>query len=170
METLNDAAGQTVVEDEIVQIEVEGHGFTEVVTLEVVLQEDLLGHVRARLELEEDIHLFERDKDEPLVEIAAGRRAMRLVAHKQRQITVKVQYEHLVKEETVPPSKTVFKVLQWAVSNKAFGLDPTQAAKANLILPGAETPLPRDAAIGSYVPHGACELVVDLTLRDFTNG
>ena len=170
METLNDAAGLTVVEDEIIQIEVEGHGFREVVTLEVVEQEDLVSHVRARLRLEEAVHLYERDKSEPLIEIAKGRRALRLVAHKLRLITVKVQFEHRTKEETVPPSKTVFKVLQWAVSKDGFGLDPMQAAKANLILPGADEPLPRDRAIGSFTPPGACELVVDLTLKDFTNG
>lgn len=170
METLNDAADLTVAEDEIIQIEIEGHGFSDVVTLEVMEQEDLFGHVRARLELEEDVLLFERDKDEPLIEIVRGRRAMRLVAHKHRQITVKVQYEHRTKEEVVPPSKTVFKILQWAVSKAGFGLDPMQAAKANLILPGADTPLPRDSAVGSFTPPGACELLVDLTLKDFTNG
>ena len=32
---------------------------------------------------------------------------------------------------------TVFRVLQWAVSKKGFGLDDIAKAKANLILPGA---------------------------------
>jgi hypothetical protein len=64
----------------------------------------------------------------------------------------------------------VFKVLQWAVSKKGFVLDPVAAAKANLILPGADAPLPRDAAVGKFVKPGHCTLMVDLTLKDFTNG
>jgi hypothetical protein len=174
METLNDAAGLTVaeerVEDEIIQIEIEREGSVELITLEVREQEDLLGHVRGLLDLEVEVHLFERDKAEPLVEIAKGRRALRLVAHKHRQITVRVRYEHMTKEETVPPSRTVFKVLQWAVSKHAFNLDPMQAAKANLILPGADAPMARDSAIGSFTHPGEHMLVVDLTLKDFTNG
>jgi len=56
------------------------------------------------------------------------------------------------------------------VGKKGFDLDPVTAAKANLILPGADAPLPRDAAVGKFVKTGHCTLVVDLTLKDFTNG
>jgi hypothetical protein len=75
-----------------------------------------------------------------------------------------------MEERAFSPAKTVFKVLQWAVGKQAYNLDPTSAARANLILPGAETPLPRDSAIGSFTKPGECILVLDLTLRDFTNG
>jgi hypothetical protein len=174
METLEDAGGpanaDTQIAVEIVRIDVERESGLELVSLEVEEREDLLDHLRARLVLEADVLIFERDKDEPLVEIVKGRRALRLVTHRHRQITVRVQFDHRTAEEVVAPSKTVFKVLQWAVSKKGFGLDAMQAAKANLILPGAEIPLPRDSAIGAFTQPGECVLVVDLTLKDFTNG
>jgi len=51
-----------------------------------------------------------------------------------------------------------------------FNLDPMAAAKANLILPDAEQPLPREDVLGKHVKGDHCTLVVDLTLKDFTNG
>jgi hypothetical protein len=156
--------------DDIVRIEIEREGLVELVTLEIQEREDLLGHVRERLELDVDVLLFERDGDEPLTCHAKGRHALRLVAHRHRLITVEVRYEHRTIERTFAPAKTVFKVLQWAVGKHGYDLDPTSAARANLILPGADLPLPRESAIGKFTQPGECVLVVDLTLRDFTNG
>lgn len=174
METLNDegqpAIGDASNAEDTIQVEVEREGHPEPIMLQIPEDETFLEAVRQALQVGPDVLLFERDKDEPLTGAVKGRRALRLVAHKGKQITVQVRYEHLTKEKTFPPSKTVFKVLQWAVSKKAFNLDPTSAAKANLILPGAETPLPRDGVIGSYTTSGQKVLVLDLTLRDFTNG
>lgn len=173
METLNEAGVSAIAEDrseEMIRIEIEREGAVEVATLEVRDREDLLHHVRNQLELDVDILIFERDGDEPLTLHKKGRKALRLVAHRHRQITVKVRYEHRTEERAFSPAKTVFKVLQWAVGKQAFNLDPTSAARANLILPGAETPLPRDSAIGNFTQPGECVLVLDLTLRDFTNG
>lgn len=61
-------------------------------------------------------------------------------------------------------------MLLWAIGKKGFNLDDTSKAKANLMLPGTDQPLPKDAVIGSFVKHGACCLTLDLTLKDFTNG
>ena len=116
------------------------------------------------------MHLFEHGHDEPLSHPPHGRKAIRLVGHRCHVVTVQVRYEHRSIEHRFTPAATVFKVLQWAVSNKGFALDPVAAAKANLILPGADVPLPRDAAVGKFVKPGHCALVVDLTLKDFTNG
>jgi hypothetical protein len=123
-------------------------------------------HVGAAPEME----FFERDHDEPLTAPPHGRKAIRIVGHRCHVIMVTVRYEHRTIEHRFTPSATVFKVLQWAVSKRGFDLDPTAAAKANLILPGADGPLPRDAVIGKFVKAGHCTLVVDLTLKDFTNG
>ena len=60
--------------------------------------------------------------------------------------------------------------LAMAVSKHGFNLDPMAAAKANLILPGADQPLPREDVLGKHVKGDRCTLVVDLTLKDFTNG
>jgi len=84
--------------------------------------------------------------------------------------TVEVRYEHRTIHHHFAPAATVFKVLQRAVSKKGFCLDPLAAAKANLILPGADAPMPREAAVGKFVKPGHCVLTVDLTLKDFTNG
>jgi hypothetical protein len=95
---------------------------------------------------------------------------LRLVSHEARAVKVEVRYDHETRAHEFAPSKTVFRVLQWAVGKHGFRLDPTLAARANLILPDAENPLLREAVIGSFMPHGKHVLVVDLTLRDFTNG
>jgi hypothetical protein len=56
------------------------------------------------------------------------------------------------------------------VGKHGFNLAPLSAAKANLILPDATEPLPRDAVIGTYVKPHEQVLIVDLTLKDFANG
>lgn len=156
--------------EELVHLEIEREGVTEIIELEVRPTIDLLGHVREKLDLEIDVHIFEREHDEPLVCGIEGRKHLRLLAHRARLLEVTVQYEHHAKKKEFAPSATVFKVLQWAVSKHAYGLDPTNAAKANLILPGADQPLPRERTIGAFTKPGSHHLVVDLTLKDFTNG
>lgn len=153
-----------------VRVEVSLPSAADPKTLELPGGDGLPDAVRQALGLGPDTLLFEIDADEPLTEAPPGRKALRLVAHPARLITVEVNYEHRTERKDFPPSKTVFKVLQWAVSKQGFDLDPASAARANLILPGAETPLPREAAIGAYVAPGVHVLVVDLTLKDFTNG
>lgn len=178
MDTLNETVAAAKPDDKdkapkperMVQIEVTLQGSPQPTTLELRESDHVLADVRKALGLEPDVLLFERDKDEPLSDPIKGRKAIRLVASHARLITAHVNYDHLTREERVPPSRTVYKLLQWAVSKKGFNLDPVSAAKANLILPGAEEPLPREAVIASYVKPGEKELTVDLTLRDFTNG
>jgi len=155
---------------ELIRLEVSLPGEREPKALELPSGDGLLHAVRQALGLSPDTLLFAFDNDEPLTQAPPGRKALRLAAHKARQITVMVNYEHLTKQENFPPSKTVFKVLQWAVSKKAYELDPASAARANLILLGEDQPLPRDASIGSFVAPGEHVLTVDLTLKDFTNG
>ena len=99
-----------------------------------------------------------------------GRKHVRVVGHKCHQVTLKVRDEHHTKEHHFRPSATVFKALQWAVSKHGYDLDAMKAAKANLILPGADAPLPREDVLGKFVKSGDCTLVVDLTLKDFSNG
>jgi hypothetical protein len=153
-----------------VQVEVEIEDRAEEPVFSVPGGPRFAEQVRAHLGLAPDVRLFERDHDEPLATLPPGRKAIRLIGHRCQQVVVEVRYEHQTKSEKFTPSATVAKVLKWAVSKRGFNLDPMQAAKANLILPGADGPLPRDAVIGKYVKPGHCALVVDLTLRDFTNG
>jgi hypothetical protein len=153
-----------------IDIEIEIEDREEPIGLSIVVDERFHESVRARIGVTEEMHLFEHGHDKPLPCPPHGRKAIRLVGHRCPVVTLQVRYDHRTIEHRFAPSETVFKGLQWAVSKQGFGLDPVAAAKANLILPGADAPLPRDAALGKFVKHGHCTLVVDLTLKDFSNG
>lgn len=153
-----------------IDIEIEIEDREEPMGFSMVVDERFHETVRARIGFNEEMHLFEHGHDKPLPCPPHGRKVIRLVGHRCPVVTVQVRYEHRTIEQRFVPSETVFKALQWAVSKKGFGLDPVAAAKANLILPGADAPLPREAALGKFVKHGHCTLVVDLTLKDFSNG
>lgn len=149
-------------------VEVESKGQLTQLELSEPSLEKLMQAVRQHSGTE-DIFVFEKDKDEELNNIE-GRSAISIVIHHCKRVTVHVNFEHRTETETFPPSATVFRVLRWAIGKKAFNLDDTARAKANLILPDQESPLPRDDAIGKYVSDDNCSLTLDLTLRDFTNG
>lgn len=169
-ENRTDIVGDGVLIEDDIQVEVE---IEEQVEVLVLPHSDGPSHadlIREKLKFEADLHLFERDRDEVFMRPEHGRKHIRLVGHKCHQVTLKVRYEHDTKDHHFRPSATVFKALQWAVGKHAYDLDPMQAAKANLILPGADTPLPREDVLGKYVKAGDCTLVVDLTLKDFSNG
>jgi hypothetical protein len=156
--------------EEVIQVEIEIVDRVEVLTFPATGETALVEVIRAKLELGPELHLFERGHDEPFKHHAHGRKHIQIVGHHCHQVTLKVRFEHDTKEHHFPPSATVFKALQWAVSKHGFKLDPMAAAKANLILPGAEQPLPKEDVLGKHVKDGHCTLVVDLTLKDFTNG
>jgi hypothetical protein len=156
--------------EEVVQVEVEIEERVELLILPATGEVELADLIRERLEVGADMHLFERDHDDPLGHHPYGRKHIRVVGHHCHEVKLEVRYEQGVKHHHFKPSKTVFKALQWAVSKHGFNLDPMQAAKANLILPGADAPLPREDVLGKFVKPGHCTLIVDLTLKDFTNG
>lgn len=151
-----------------VEVEIEDRDVNTVIEVEADL-DAVLAAVRALADVGE-VHVFERDADEPIGGDVKHKKALSVVAHRCRRIVVEVRYEHLTKEHAFAPAATVFQVLQWAIGKHGFNLDDTARAKANLILPGAEQPLPTGDVIGSLVKHDNCRLVVDLTLQDFTNG
>jgi hypothetical protein len=152
-----------------VEVEIEDRKKIEVFEVEGGNLDGVLREVRALAALQ-DLHVFERDKDEPIGREVETRKVLSLHAHRCRKVTVKVHFNHETKEHEVAPSSTVYRVLLWAVSKRGFDLDDTAKAKANLILPGADEPLPKDAVIGSLVKHSECRLTLELTLKDFTNG
>lgn len=155
---------------EVVEIEIEIEDHEEPMGFALVMDEHFHQTVRAHIEASEDMHLFEHGHEEPLPCPPHGRKAIRLVGHRCPIVTLEVRYEHRTIEHRFAPSVTAFKALQWAVGKKGFYLDPVAAAKANLILPGADAPLPREAALGKFVKYGHCTLIVDLTFKDFSNG
>lgn len=152
-----------------VEVEIEDRQETKVIEVEGGSLAAVLREVRVLAALE-DAHVFERDKDEPVGVEIEKKKVLSVVAHRCKKVHVNVNYDHLTKENEFTPSATVFRVLHWAISKKAFNLDDTAKAKANLMLPGANDPLPKDAVIGRFVKHGDCGLTLELTLKDFTNG
>lgn len=153
-------------------IEVETEGQQHPATIEVADRNlnSLLKAIRSHARLGDDVHVFEREKDDELAADAAARTAISVIVSRCKRIVVEVRFEHKVISERFAPSATIFRVLRWAIGKKGFNLDDTAQAKANLILPGGEAPLPRDATIGRYVDGTKCALTLELTLRDFTNG
>ena len=153
-----------------VEIEVEIEAREEIVDLKLAAELGFNDKVRAHMGLGDDYHLFEHGHDVPLHQPPHGRKAIRLVAHRCKTVEVEIRYEHNTAKRRFAPAQTVYQALQWAIGPAAFNLDAVTAAKANLILPHAAAPLPREAALGKYVSPGHCALVVDLTLKDFSNG
>ena len=156
--------------EEAVHVEVEIEDRVELLVVPITEGMVLVEVIRTKLESAADVHLFERDRDEPLHHHPHGRKHIRVIGHRCHQVKLEVRYDHDTKHHHFPPSATVFRALQWAVSKHGFNLDPMAAAKANLILPDAEQPLPREDVLGKHVKGDHCTLVVDLTLKDFTNG
>jgi len=169
MDNLNDAKNESYSAGELVHVEAEIEERAEVIALPFTGEIAFVELVRTELKLDPDVHLFERNHDEPFIRHPRGRKHIRLVGHRCREIAVTFQYD-TTKLHHFAPSTTVFKALQWAVSKHGFDLDAMAAAKANLILPGADAPLPREDVLGKFVQPGHCALTVDLTLKDFTNG
>lgn len=156
--------------DEAVHVEVEIEDRIEVLVIPITDDMVMVELIRTKLELDADVRLFERDRDQPLHHHPQRRKHLRVVGHRCHEVALEVRHEHLDKHHAFSPSTTVFRALQWAVGKHGYNLDPMAAAKANLILPGADQPLPREDVLGKYVKPGHCKLVVDLTLKDFTNG
>jgi hypothetical protein len=156
--------------EEAVHVEVEIEDSVELLVVPITEGMVLVEVIRTKLKSAADVHFFERDRDEPLHHHPHGRKHIRVVGHRCHQVKLEVRYDHDTKHHHFPPSATVFRALQWAVSKHGFNLDPMAAAKANLILPDAEQPLPREDVLGKHVKGDHCTLVVDLTLKDFTNG
>lgn len=170
MNVHNPEAQEGQPRDEVVHVEVEIEDRVELLVVPVTEGMVLVEVIRTRLKAAGDMHFFERDRDEPLHHHPHGRKHVRVVGHRCHQVKLEVRYEHDTKHHHFPPSATVFRALQWAVSKHGFNLDPMAAAKANLILPSADQPLPREDVLGKHVKGDHCTLVVDLTLKDFTNG
>ncbi|WP_296710709.1 hypothetical protein [Rhodoblastus sp.] len=154
-----------------VEVEIEDRKEVKVIEVEGRSLEAVLEGVRALADMEgEGLHVFERDCDDVIGVEIETRKAISVIGHRHKKLKVTVRFEHHSPHHEFSPSTTVQKVLQWAVALPELKLDPTAKAKANLILPGGDTPLPKDDMIGRYVKHPDHEVIFELTLKDFTNG
>jgi hypothetical protein len=120
-----------------VEVEIEDRGKIESIEVEGGDFDALLKAVRALAALDE-VHVFERDADEPIGGIK-DKKTLSVVAHRCKRVDVQVRFEHQTKAHEFAPSATVFRVLQWAIGKRGFNLDETARAKANLILPGGRS-------------------------------
>jgi hypothetical protein len=152
------------------EVEIEDRNAVEIIEVEDGTLDDVLREVRKLAALGDALHVFERDGEDVVGIEIENRKALALHAHRCRKVRVKVRWNADTKEHQFSPAAHVHRVLLWAIGKKGFNLDDTAKAKANLMLPGADQPLPKDSVIGRFVKHGDCELTLDLTLKDFTNG
>lgn len=129
----------------------------------------LLGAIRTRAGLGDNAFVFERDKDVELSGDFSSRNALAVVISRCKKVKVEVRFD-TTKSHDFSPSATIFRVLRWAIGKDGFNLDEAQQGKANLIIPGTDTPLPRDSVLASYLDGKECTLLLELTLKDFTNG
>jgi hypothetical protein len=162
---LNENASKEAALQKHIELQIEDRELIEIKVsggLEAIMEA-----IRTRSGTEEILILFERDGDE-LDEKHGSRHSISVVAHRCKEIHITVRFEHRSEERSFKPSATINRVLQWAV--KEFKLDATQRSKANLILPGTETPLLKDDVLAQYSKFPHCKLMLDLTLKDFTNG
>lgn len=152
-----------------VEAQVEDNKNPIVLQVEAETAADLRKAVLAAAGVEEAF-IFQHDNDVDVGDEVIGKKTLMLVVHRCKKILVTVHYEHRSKTKKFAPSATVYRVLQWAIGRNGFDLDPDARSKANLILPGADQPLPRNDAIGKYADKKSCSLEVSLTLKDFSNG
>jgi hypothetical protein len=154
-----------------IEVEIEDRKDVKVIEVEGRNLAAVLEGVRALADIEgEGLHVFERDCDDVIGVEIESRKAISVMGHRHKKLKVTVQFEHHSPHHEFSPSTTVQKVLQWAVGWPEFKFDQTAKAKANLILPGGDSPLPKDDMIGRYVKHPHHEVTFELTLKDFTNG
>jgi DNA-binding NtrC family response regulator len=66
-------------------------------------------------------------------------------------------------------AKRVHELLEQRTFDAAI-VSNLHGAEGSRLTREVQASLPREAALGKFVKHGHCALVVDLTLKDFSNG
>jgi len=160
-----------------IELLVEGEGLAEVETIrvsegspvrEIVVAVAAKGHFAA-----EEASLFIEDSEEPIdlarvVERNMGDKVHHV--HRVHRIEVRVFYQGRQIDRRFAPSTRVQRVLDWAIGDHGFGIDPVIAPEMELALHGQTTALPKNAHIGRYVRHPHHELSLDLIRGIVPNG
>lgn len=154
----------------IVEVQVEGTDQTSTLELSERDLGPIVQAIRNHAGLGDGVYIYERGNEEVLTGDFKSRRAITAVVSRCKEILVDVRFEHKTASKTFKPSTTIGQVLAWARDLKEFGLDTNGKAKANLILPGGDQPLSRDATLAQFLDGKQCKEVFDLTLKEFTNG
>jgi len=160
-----------------IELLVEGEGLVEVETIrvpegsaarEIVIAVAAKGHFAA-----EEAFLFVEDSDEPIDPVLVLDKSMAgrvHHVHRAHRIDVRVFYQGRHIDRRFGPSTRVERVLDWAVGDRGFAIDPIIAPEMELALHGQTTALPKNAHIGRYVQHPHCELAFDLIRGIVPNG
>jgi hypothetical protein len=107
------------------------------------------------------------DSDEPLdVNLSVHDAGLRDHQHVHcgpcASIKVSVRFNGSTVAHSFRPAVSVATVLAWATGPNGFGLASDQVPKHTLIIVNADSTLAPGTHVGSLVPHGSCEVVVDL--------
>ena len=160
-----------------IELLVEGEGLAEVEAIlvaegstarEIVVAVAAKGHFSA-----EGAFLFVEDGEEPIDHARVLDRSMADKVHhvhRVHRIDVRVFYQGRQIDRRFAPSTRVERVLDWAVGDHGFAIDPVIAPEMELALHGQTTALPKNAHIGRYVGHPHHDLVLDLIRGIVPNG
>jgi hypothetical protein len=170
---------ETVSEEGPMDIDVlvEGEGLSDVIAIVVPAGERATLIVERVAQLggfsSTDALLFIEDAAEPIdprtvVDEGWARRLHHV--HRTRLIEVTVFYKNLEKRREFSPATRVRSVLDWAVGDEGFKIDPAMAPEMELALRSGETPLSKSAHIGRYVHHPDRVLHLDLIRGVIPNG
>ncbi|WP_406867710.1 hypothetical protein [Paraburkholderia fungorum] len=161
----------------VIEILVDGEGFTDVELIEIEDDAPMLRIVEfVAARKGEDAALFAlfvEDMDEPCdptQPVPHHHRKHVHHVHRHKRIEVTVDYGGETIERTYPPSATVKSVLKWAIGPEGFKIEPSYAAEMQLGLPGSTTPLPDMAHIGRFVQGHEHKLVLTLMRGVIPNG
>lgn len=161
-----------------IEILVEGEGLADVEILLIAGGASALEVVRGVAQKGAFPHaeaaLFIEDGDEPLdlastvVDDSFLGRVHHV--HRVRRISVTVAYKERQIERRFSPATRVQRVLDWAVGEEGFNIDPSIAPEMELALQGSEKALPKSAHIGRFIHHPQHELKLDLIRGVVPNG
>lgn len=156
---------------------VEGEGLAEVETIRVpegsAVREIVVAVAAKGQFAAAEAFLFAEDSEEPIdLALVIEKDMADKVHHVHRlhRIDVRVSYQNRQIERRFAPSTRVQRVLDWAVGDHGFAIDPIIAPEMELALHGQTTPLPKNAHIGRYVRHPHHELNLDLIRGIVPNG
>jgi hypothetical protein len=163
-----------------VQIDIlfEGEGLTDVEVIQLpagAAGRELIEAVAAKAGLPADeTMLFVEDEEEPLdisrVVVDEQMKGRVHHVHRARHIDVTVFYKEHEESREFRPSTRVQRVLDWAVRQPEFNIDPAIAPEMELALHGQTEALPKNAHIGRFVRHPHHKLALDLIRGVVPNG
>jgi len=166
--------------DEI-ELFLQGEGIPDIMLVQVARHgtvQDVIQAARAHgLSAPEgvEVFIFLEDAAESLapgstLEAAGIGHRGRVHVHRCRQVEVTVNFNADQKTESFPPSATVARVMEWAVSKRGFNLTDVDATEHALQVCGTTDRPDEDIHIGTLVQVSTCGLCFDLVAKQRVEG